>query len=76
MINVGDGTNAASFTFARNWWYRADDPRRSQLPLPAVERDGRYGVDPRFIAPPRDLRTQDKLPFGAFAPRAPGRRPG
>ena len=73
MINVGDGTNAASFTFAHNWWFRADDPGRSQIALPAVERDGRYGADPRFIAAPRDLRTRDNLPFGAFAPRPPGR---
>jgi hypothetical protein len=74
-INVGDGTNAASFTFAHNWWFRADDPGRSRLSLPSVERDGIYGADPQFIAPPRNLRTRENIAFGVRGPRAPGRRP-
>jgi hypothetical protein len=42
-INVGAGTAPETFTFARNWWYAADQPARSRPKLPVVETDGVYG---------------------------------
>jgi hypothetical protein len=45
-VNVGAGTAAESFTFARNWWYCADRPQRSQPKLPNKETAGVYGRDP------------------------------
>jgi hypothetical protein len=45
-VNIGAGTAAESFTFARNWWYCADRPQRSQPKLPSKETAGVYGRDP------------------------------
>lgn len=42
-VNIGAGTAAATFTFARNVWYCADRPERSRPTLPAAEADGVYG---------------------------------
>jgi hypothetical protein len=43
-VNVGPGTDAASFTFARNAWTCTDAPRRTRdlVRLPVPEQDGRY----------------------------------
>ena len=68
-LNIGRNTNPASFTFARNHWYREDAPASSRLALPGGETDGTYGVDPGFMLPPGDLRTRGNLPAGAYAPR-------
>jgi pectate lyase len=68
-VNVGANTDPASFIFARNRWYREDAPDSSRLPLPGVETDGVYGVDPGFVAPPIDLRTRGDLAAGAYASR-------
>ena len=50
--NVGPGTEPASFRFERNAWFCEDAPARTRalVRLPAEERDGTYGVDPRFSA--------------------------
>ncbi len=50
-VNVGPDTDAASFEFANNLWYRHDRPDRSAPPgdLPVTERDGIVGEDPRFV---------------------------
>jgi len=45
-VNVGAGTEPATFRFARNWWYCADQPQRSQPRLPVAEAEGVYGRDP------------------------------
>jgi len=42
-VNIGAGTSAETFQFARNWWYCIDDPARSRPKLPSAERDGVYG---------------------------------
>jgi len=56
-VNVGDGTDAPSFRFARNWWYRADRPAESRPGLPTGETDGVYGRNPLFVdGPAGDLR--------------------
>jgi hypothetical protein len=54
-VNVGPGTEPATFRFARNVWWCADAPGQSRPRLPAAERDGTYGVDPRL----RDLEGGD-----------------
>jgi len=46
FVNVGAGTDAASFRFSNNLWYAFDQPGRSQPALPAPETAGRYGVNP------------------------------
>ena len=62
-VNVGTGTAPGTFTFARNVWYCLDDPARSRPTLPAPERGGVYGKDPRFRSPERgDLRLQAGSP--------------
>jgi hypothetical protein len=42
-VNIGAGTAPATFKFARNWWYCADNPERSGPHLPTTETDGKYG---------------------------------
>ena len=42
-VNIGAGTAPATFKFARNWWYCADNPERSKPRLPTAEADGNYG---------------------------------
>jgi hypothetical protein len=49
VANVGPGTAPETFTFARNWWHRIDDPARGPPRLPARERDAAGGADPRFV---------------------------
>ena len=45
-VNVGAGTAANTFKFARNWWYCADRPENSRPKLPSAEQAGVYGRDP------------------------------
>lgn len=45
-VNIGGGTAPESFTFARNWWYCADRPERSEPKLPTPEADARHGRPP------------------------------
>lgn len=45
-VNVGPGTAAQTFSFARNWWFCMDAPNRSRPALPVTEAGGVYGVDP------------------------------
>lgn len=66
-VNIGPGTQPQTFTFARNWWYRADAPGDSRPALPGTEEGGVYGADPAFLAAPANLRTQGGLRQGAYA---------
>jgi hypothetical protein len=52
-VNVGPGTDPASFRFARNVWWCADAPARTRALVrpPVAEADGRYGDDPRLRDP-------------------------
>ena len=52
-VNVGDGTRAAHFTFARNAWFTNDRSKRPPASLPAQELNGVYGVEPRLRDPER-----------------------
>jgi hypothetical protein len=49
-VNIGGGTAPETFVFARNWWYCADQPARSEPTLPTKEKDGVYGRDPAQAA--------------------------
>jgi hypothetical protein len=69
MVNIGANTEPMTFTFARNWWYRADNPGGSRPDLPSTEIGGVYGADLTFIDPPRDLRTLGNVPHGAHGGR-------
>lgn len=51
LVNVGPDTDAASFTFARNYWFREDDPKRSIPRLPSAEQQAAGGSDPRLRDP-------------------------
>jgi len=66
-VNVGADTDAASFRFARNWWYRAGRPGASRQRLPATETDGVYGRDPLFVnAEAGDFRLAGSSPASGF----------
>jgi hypothetical protein len=62
-VNVGPGTEPATFGFEGNWWYCVDDPARGRPRLPSAERGGTHGQDPRFRdAEQGDLRLQAGSP--------------
>lgn len=64
-VNVGPGTDAESFRFARNWWVCLDDPEHSRPKLPTKEKDGRYGATVNF----RDSSSGDlRLESGSGTP--------
>lgn len=73
-VNVGTGTDAASFAFADNWWWCADAPARSAPRLPRAEDGGVHGRDPELRdAAAGDLRPRPGSPaagYGADAPEA------
>lgn len=46
-INIGPGTDPASFRFRGNRWFAADRPGASEPNLPVAETAGSYGIDPR-----------------------------
>ncbi|MBS0197994.1 MAG: right-handed parallel beta-helix repeat-containing protein [Planctomycetes bacterium] len=48
-INIGDATDAPSFTFARNVWWNPTNPAPPALPSP--ETNGTYGKNPHFTDP-------------------------
>jgi hypothetical protein len=49
-VNIGPGTEPASFTFARNAWYCSDRPgdSRRRVRFPSPETGGVYGTDPKL----------------------------
>lgn len=74
-VNIGPGTDAASFRFEGNVWFCADAPARSRPKLPAEEKKGVYGTDPGLMDPEMgDLRLRKDSPAreaGADALPAP-----
>lgn len=74
-LNIGDATDPASFTMARNAWYCLDAPARSRPALPIPETDGAYGVDPRLGGDDHaDLRIGADPPAPAPGARRAGSR--
>lgn len=70
-INVGPGTEPASFTLARNAWYCLDQPARSQPRLELPESGGIYGQAPHFVDPEQgDFRLGPDSPLGHLGPRS------
>lgn len=70
-VNVGPGTAASTFQFARNWWYCLDAPARSRPTLPVAETGGTYGISPEFRqADQGDLRLVPGSPAGAVGAEA------
>lgn len=68
-VNVGSGTEPASFQFERNVWTCEDAPERSRelVRLPSAESGGSYGLDPLF----RDAAAGDlRLKPGSRAAKA------
>jgi len=57
--NIGDATDPASFTFARNVWFARDRANGPRPDLPSHERDGTWGADPRLRDPDRGDLTPD-----------------
>ena len=51
-VNIGEGTEPASFAFARNVWFSQDRPSASQrqIRLPVPEENGTHGTDPKVDA--------------------------
>jgi len=47
-VNVGDATAPGTFSFAKNWWWCADRPERSEPALPVREQGGVCGKDPQL----------------------------
>lgn len=45
-VNIGPGTQPASFSFKNNWWFCQDKPESSRPNLPTPETGGIYGRDP------------------------------
>jgi hypothetical protein len=46
VVNSGAETLPATFTFARNQWFRTPSPSNSEPALPSAETSGIYGIDP------------------------------
>jgi len=44
LINIGPNTRPETFTFERNVWTHASNPKQSRPTLPVAERNGAYGV--------------------------------
>ena len=49
-VNIGPGTEPASFIFAQNLWFCEDKPAETQrrIRLPVKEEAGQYGTDPKL----------------------------
>lgn len=70
-VNIGSGTAPATFQFARNFWYCVDAPAKSRPNLPALEKDGVYGVNPRFESVPgADFRLLPDSPARRYGAEA------
>jgi hypothetical protein len=69
-VNIGSNTDAASFQFANNLWYAANQPSQSRPTLPSAETNGVYGLNPLF----RDAAGGDFSVPGSSPAAAKGRR--
>jgi hypothetical protein len=77
--NIGAGTAASTFRFARNVWYALDEPARSRPDLPSPEEGGIHGRDPLLVDPEKgDFAVRAGSPAakaGAQALPRSGRKP-
>lgn len=77
-VNLGPHTAPETFVFSDNLWFREDQPSTGRLELPAPERAGVYGIDPKLKDPDRLDFTplaKEAAAFGATAwPRKPADR--
>jgi hypothetical protein len=46
-VNIGPDTSSETFVFEGNHWFAEDQPQASRPKLPAPEKGGHYGKDPR-----------------------------
>ena len=68
-VNIGPDTQPASFKFIENWWYCSDAPT-NRPQLPAEEKDGVYGKDPKVTKDRNgwmNPTSADAAEFGAKA---------
>ncbi len=72
-VNIGPGTAAETFRFARNAWYCLDRPDRSAPTLPSREAEPLVGQDPQFVDAARcDFRLKASSPATGKGHAAPG----
>jgi hypothetical protein len=70
-VNIGPGTSAETFSFARNFWFNATSASASKPKLPVPELGGVYGVDPGLIdAGSGDLRVKPGSPAAGVGAHA------
>jgi len=62
VVNVGRGTEPATFRFRANLWYCEDQPAQSRPPLPAPEEGGVYGIDPKVALGPAGIPQSPATP--------------
>lgn len=67
-VNIGPGTEPASFIFAQNFWFCEDRPAETQrrIRLPVKEEAGQYGTDPKL----NPATGRSTLPNGTAGIRA------
>jgi len=65
--NIGPGNDAASFTYAEDYWYKYTNPAGSIPTLAAPETDPAGGTDPQLDGEQRPLYGPAKA-YGAHAP--------
>jgi hypothetical protein len=76
IVNVGTGTDPASFRFIDNFWFCEDQPGQAPPRLPVPEQGGVWGIDPKLGFTPDGAPAAPATPaargFGADAlPRPP-----
>jgi hypothetical protein len=70
FVNVGSGTEPATFAIEENWWYCGDAPFKSRPGLPVAERNGVAGRDPGLTVDGLTIRASAAPGHGAHAKRA------
>ncbi|MCC7439407.1 MAG: hypothetical protein IT211_13015 [Armatimonadetes bacterium] len=62
IINIGGNTRPATFAFANNLWFHAENGSWSGPNLPATESNGIIGRDPLLAAAPSDFALRTASP--------------
>jgi hypothetical protein len=78
LVNIGPDTAPETFTFARNYWFRVDDAKRSIPALPTPEAGAAGGADPECVGVGDAIgdvsATSPARAFGAHAYRPESKR--